>query len=49
MALERFTWVGLSENTGLPRFIQLTNQRLARWADLLTRMQRRKYRAARRR
>jgi len=46
MALERFTWVGLSENTGLPRVIQLANQRLARWADLLTRMQRRKYRAA---
>jgi hypothetical protein len=44
VATERFSWLGISENTSLARFIQLTNQRLARWSDLLSRIQRRNFR-----
>ena len=46
MALERFTWGGIGENTATGRLILLLNQRLTRWADLLSRMQRRNYRLA---
>ncbi|OQW48868.1 MAG: hypothetical protein A4C66_05940 [Nitrospira sp. HN-bin3] len=40
MAIERFAWEPIADTTPLPQVIRKVNTEMARWADILSRMQR---------